>query len=53
MRVSSITEQGKDENVIKPMFGIRLLIDKNILGRTGEKAYGVFGKWCICFALKK
>ncbi len=29
-----------------------LLIDKNILGRTGEKAYGVFGKWCICFALK-
>ncbi|GCD80901.1 toprim domain-containing protein [Schleiferia thermophila] len=28
------------------------MIDKGITGRTGEKAYGVFGKWCICFALK-
>lgn len=42
----------KDENVIAQCVEYGLLIDKNILGRTGEKAYGVFGKWCICFALK-
>ncbi|WP_423740203.1 CHC2 zinc finger domain-containing protein [Flavobacterium columnare] len=42
----------KDENVIAQCLAYGLLIDKNILGRTGEKAYGVFGKWCICFALK-
>lgn len=42
----------KDENVINQCLEYGLLIDKNILGRTGEKAYGVFGKWCICFALK-
>src|SRR5690554_239855 len=42
----------KDENVIAQCLEYGLLIDKNILGRTGEKAYGVFGKWCICFALK-
>ncbi len=29
-----------------------MLIDKGITSRTGNKAYGVFGKWCICFALK-
>ena len=42
----------KDENVIAQCLAYGLLIDKNILGRTGEKAYNVFGKWCICFALK-
>src|SRR5690554_7067606 len=42
----------KDENVIAQCMEYGLLIDKNILGRTGEKAYGGFGKWCICFALK-
>lgn len=29
-----------------------LLIDKGITSRTGNPAYGVFGKWCISFALK-
>ena len=42
----------KDENVIAQCLEYGLLIDKNILGRTGEKAYNVFGKWCVCFALK-
>ena len=42
----------KDETLINQCLEYGLLIDKNILGRTGEKAYGVFGKWCICFALK-
>lgn len=42
----------KDENVIAQCLEYGLLIDKNILGRTGEKAYNVFGKWSICFALK-
>jgi len=42
----------KDENVIARCLEYGLLIDKGITGRTGEKAYGVFGKWCICFALK-
>ena len=42
----------KDETLISQCLEYGLLIDKNILGRTGEKAYGVFGKWCICFALK-
>ena len=42
----------KDENVIVQCLEYGLLIDKNILGRTGEKAYNVFGKWSICFALR-
>ncbi|WP_083299074.1 CHC2 zinc finger domain-containing protein [Weeksella sp. HMSC059D05] len=42
----------RDEQLINQCLEYGLLIDKNILGRTGEKAYGVFGKWCICFALK-
>ncbi|EKT3958459.1 toprim domain-containing protein, partial [Flavobacterium psychrophilum] len=42
----------KDENVIAQCLEYGLLIDKNILGRTGEKAYNVFGKWGIVFALK-
>jgi DNA primase len=42
----------RDEQLIQQCLDYGLLIDKNILGRTGEKAYGVFGKWSICFALK-
>lgn len=42
----------KDENVISQCLEYGLLIDKGITGRTGEKAYVVFGKWCIVFALK-
>jgi len=42
----------KDEHVINQCLEYGLLIDKNITGRTGEKAYGVFGKCGICFALK-
>ncbi|OWP82905.1 hypothetical protein BWK59_13360 [Flavobacterium davisii] len=42
----------KDETLINQCLEYGLLIDKNILGRTGEKAYGVFGKWSICFALR-
>ncbi|QMU66250.1 MAG: toprim domain-containing protein [Flavobacteriaceae bacterium] len=42
----------KDETLINQCLEYGLLIDKNIVGRTGNKAYNVFGKWCICFALK-
>jgi len=42
----------KDEQLIEQCLEYGLLIDKGIVGRTGEKAYGVFGKWSICFALK-
>ncbi len=42
----------KDENLINQCLEYGLLIDKGITGRTGGKAYGVFGKWSICFALK-
>jgi DNA primase catalytic core len=42
----------KEESLINQCLEYGLLIDKNILGRTGEKAYGVFGKNCICFALR-
>jgi DNA primase len=42
----------KDENVIAQCLEYGLLIDKGIIGRTGEKAYNVFGKWGIVFALK-
>jgi len=42
----------KDEMLIEQCLEYGLLIDKNNLGRTGEKAYSVFGKWCISFALK-
>lgn len=42
----------REENVINRCLEYGLLIDKGLTGRTGEKAYGVFGKWCICFALR-
>ena len=44
--------QRRDENVIAQCLEYGLLIDKGITSRTGNKAYGVFGKWCICFALR-
>jgi len=42
----------RDEKLIESSLQYGLLIDKNNLSRTGEKAFSVFGKWCICFALK-
>jgi len=42
----------KEETLIDQCLEYGLLIDKNILSRTGEKAYNVFGKWGIVFALK-
>ena len=42
----------RDEKLIEGCLHYGLLIDKNNLSRTGEKAFSVFGKWCICFALK-
>ena len=42
----------KTEELIKQALEIGLLLDKGIIGRTGEKAFSVFGKWCICFALR-
>lgn len=42
----------KDENLINQCLKYGLLIDKGLVSRTGNKAYSVFGKWCICFALK-
>jgi DNA primase len=42
----------KEENLINQCLEYGLLIDKNIISRTGEKAFNVFGKWCIVFALK-
>jgi energy-coupling factor transporter ATP-binding protein EcfA2 len=42
----------REEKLIEGCLQYGLLLDKNILARTGEKAFGVFGKWCICFALK-
>ncbi len=42
----------RDEILIEQCVKYGLLIDKGITSRTGNKAYGVFGKWCICFALR-
>ena len=42
----------KTEELINQSLETGLLLDKGITGRTGEKAYGVFGKWGICFALR-
>ncbi len=42
----------KTEELINQCLEYGLLIDKNIVARTGEKAFGVFGKWGICFALR-
>lgn len=42
----------KEEHLIKSCLAFGLLLDKNLTGRTGEKAYQPFGKWCVCFALR-
>ncbi len=42
----------KDESLINQCLQYGLLIDKNSLSRLGEKAYSVFGRMCICFALR-
>jgi DNA primase len=42
----------KDDQLINDCVKYGLLIDKNIVARTGDKAYQVFGKNCICFAMK-
>lgn len=42
----------RDKNLIEQCVNYGLLIDKGLVSRSGNKAYGVFGKWCICFALK-
>ncbi|WP_163444335.1 CHC2 zinc finger domain-containing protein [Flavobacterium columnare] len=42
----------KDQTLINQCLEYGLLIDKGIVSRTGEKAYGVFGKWSIVFALR-
>lgn len=42
----------RDESLIEQCLEYGLLIDKGITSRTGNPAYGVFGKWCISFALK-
>lgn len=42
----------KDEELIKRCLEAGLLIDKGILGRMGEKAFGVFANKCIIFPLR-
>ncbi|EKT3967321.1 toprim domain-containing protein [Flavobacterium psychrophilum] len=42
----------KEETLINQCLEYGLLIDKNIVGRTGEKAYNIFGKWGVVFALR-
>ncbi|HLO85031.1 MAG TPA: CHC2 zinc finger domain-containing protein [Nostocaceae cyanobacterium] len=42
----------KDEKLISQCLEVGLLIDKGQTAKTGDKAYTVFGKWCICFALR-
>lgn len=42
----------KTVEIINQALEVGLLIDKNLVARTGEKAYQPFGKWCIVFALR-
>jgi DNA primase len=42
----------KDETLINQCLQHGLLIDNNLIARTGEPAYNVFGKNCITFALR-
>ncbi|MFY1048505.1 CHC2 zinc finger domain-containing protein, partial [Chryseobacterium sp. GP-SGM7] len=42
----------KTEELIKQSLEVGLLLDKGIVARTGEKAFSVFGKYGICFALR-
>ena len=42
----------KDEELIKNCLESGLLLDKGQTAKTGDKAYSVFGKWCLVFPLK-
>jgi DNA primase len=42
----------KDEQLINDCLQYGLLLDKGLTARSGDKAYQVFGKNCICFAMK-
>lgn len=42
----------KDEQLIEQCLKYGLLIDAGLTSRTGDKAYNVFGRMCIVFALK-
>jgi DNA primase len=42
----------KEESLIKNCLEVGLLHDVGNKSRTGDKAYNVFGKYCIVFALK-
>lgn len=42
----------KDETLIALCLEHGLLLNNGLTSRTGEVAYNVFGKWCICFAMK-
>ena len=42
----------RDEQLIQHCLDYGLLLDLGLTSRTGNKAYGVFGKWCLCFALR-
>ena len=42
----------KDEQLIQQCLEYGLLIDKGILGRTGDKAFGIFANKCLIFPLK-
>lgn len=42
----------KDEALIKSCIEVGLLQDVGNKSRTGDKAYNVFGKWCVVFALR-
>ena len=42
----------RDETLIAQCIATGLLLDKNLISRTGEKGYSVFGKNCIVFPLK-
>jgi DNA primase len=42
----------RDETLIQQCLEYGLLLDVGLVGKTGEKAYRVFGKGCIVFALK-
>ncbi|MDX6187753.1 CHC2 zinc finger domain-containing protein [Flavobacterium sp. Fl-318] len=42
----------RDETLINNCLAVGLLLDRNIISKTGEKAYNVFGSKCIVFPLK-
>jgi DNA primase len=42
----------KDEALIQSCLEVGLLQDRGLTAKTGEKAYGAFGKYCLVFALR-